>query len=63
MKQTTAPPDAAECLRYVYITRAKCPSCGGADLHTIRSTDQGDGTRQKRTQCRSCFHKFYVVIE
>jgi hypothetical protein len=60
---TTGTTDAGKSLRYVYVERARCPRCGFADLQTIRSKDQGDGTRQKRTVCRHCFHRFIVVLE
>ena len=60
---TDTEPMAGESLRYVYIERARCPACGSADLQTIRSKDQGDGTVARRTQCRQCFHKFVVVVE
>jgi hypothetical protein len=64
MSRSDSPPfDAAELLRYVFMERPRCPVCGSADLRTIRSQDQGDGTIQRRTQCRVCFHKFIVVVE
>ena len=47
----------------VFITRARCPACGSADLQTIRSEDQGDGSTLRRTFCRACFHKFRVIVE
>jgi Zn ribbon nucleic-acid-binding protein len=56
-------PTGADTLRYVFVSRARCPACDSADLHTIRSIDQGDGTRRKRTQCLKCFHKFFVILE
>lgn len=55
--------DAGERLRYVFIEKARCPACGSAALQTIRSKDQGDGTTERRTQCRVCFHRFFVVVE
>ena len=55
--------DATERLAYVFIERARCPACGSADLQTLRSKNQGDGTTERRTQCRTCFHKFKVVVE
>jgi len=59
----TDEPLGAEPLRYVYIERPRCPKCGSIDLQTIRSRNQGDGTIERRTQCRGCFHKFFVVVE
>lgn len=56
-------PRGAESLRYVFIERTRCPVCGSADLQTVRSKNQGDGTVERRTQCRGCFHKFIVVVE
>jgi hypothetical protein len=49
--------------RYVYIERTHCPDCGQTDLQTIRSEDQGDGSTKRRTQCRKCFYKFFVIVE
>jgi hypothetical protein len=60
---TTDDPAGAEWDRLVFIVRPRCPRCGSADLQTIRSKDQGDGTVERRTQCRSCFHRFFVVVE
>jgi transcriptional regulator NrdR family protein len=58
------PDDAlADPTQFVFIQRPHCPACGSADLQTIRSKDVGDGIVERRTQCRSCFHKFRVVVE
>ena len=54
---------AGEPDRYVFIERAKCPACGSSNLQTIRSRNQGDGSTERRTQCRQCFHRFFVVVE
>lgn len=62
MKPQT-PTDAAELARYVFIEKARCPVCDSADLQTIRSEDQGDGSVKRRTVCRDCSHKFFVVAE
>lgn len=56
-------PTGTDALRYVFVERARCPACGSADLQTVRSKDQGDGTVERRTQCRGCFHRFFVVVE
>jgi len=55
--------DAGENMRFVFIERPRCPKCGSADLQTVRSKNQGDGTVERRTQCRICFHRFFVVVE
>jgi len=57
--------DAAETLRYVFIERARCPACGSAELQTIRSQDQGDGSTSRDTRCRNrgCRHRFFVIVE
>jgi len=60
---TTNRPEAAEQDRYVFLERPRCPKCGGADLQTIRSQRHPDGTVERRTQCRLCFHRFFVVWE
>lgn len=56
-------PLGAEAARYVFVERARCPVCGSANLQTVRSKNQGDGTIERRTQCRGCHHKFFVVVE
>ncbi|MCX7424830.1 MAG: hypothetical protein NTW96_04285 [Planctomycetia bacterium] len=60
---TDAEPTGAEPERYVFIRRPQCPKCGSANLQTVRSKAQGDGTVERRTQCRSCYHRFFVVVE
>lgn len=54
---------ADDSLRYVHIERPRCPACGSADLQTIRSKDQGDGSKARRTACKKCGHKFFVIVE
>ena len=52
-------------LRYVFVERVvvQCPLCGGSELATLRSVEQGDGTRSKRTKCLTCDHRFFVIVE
>ncbi len=50
-------------LRYVYIERPRCPVCGSADLRTLRSKDQGDGSVSRRTACQACGRRFFVIVE
>lgn len=50
-------------LRYVFIPRPRCPACESMDLKTLRSVDQGDGTRRKRTKCNECNHTFDVILD
>ena len=56
---------ADDSLRYVFIERVvvQCPACNSTDLKTLRSQDQGDGTRAKRTKCMNCDHRFFVIVE
>lgn len=64
MSEDDKPDDAAERTRYVFVVRARCPQCGSADLQTVRShTDQAEGSVTRRTQCRACDHRFFVVLE
>jgi len=49
--------------RYVFVTKARCPECGSADLQTKRSKTQADGSIERRTWCRGCNHKFFVILE
>lgn len=55
--------DAAESTRYVFAARIRCPVCSSADLKPLRSIDQGDGTRMRRTLCRECDHRFFVILK
>jgi len=47
----------------VFIERARCPFCGECNLHTRRSTQGGDGSISRNTQCRACKKVFIVVVE
>lgn len=47
----------------IFVERPRCPRCGGDDLETKRSTQQGDGSVLRRVWCRDCPAKFYVVVE
>jgi C4-type Zn-finger protein len=49
--------------RYVFVTKTRCPVCDSADLQTIRSKTQDDGTISRRTACRTCGHRFFVILE
>lgn len=60
---TTSKDSAAERTRYVYIERPRCPACRGTDLQTVRSKTEPDGSISRRTTCRTCGHKFFVIIE
>lgn len=64
MSEDDKPDDAAERTRYVFVVRARCPQCGSLDLQTVRSvSDRTEGTVTRRTECRTCFHRFFVVLE
>jgi DNA-directed RNA polymerase subunit RPC12/RpoP len=55
---------ADDSLRYVFIERPRCPACGSAELQTIRSkSDKSDGSKARRTACRDCGHRFFVIVE
>ena len=47
----------------VIVERPRCPRCQSANLLTIRSQDQGDGSVLRKTRCRRCSYRFDVVIE
>ncbi len=50
--------------RYVFIERPRCPECGSTHLRTIRSkSDKNDGSTSRRTVCKACGHKFFVIVE
>lgn len=56
---TGTTPDA---FRYVFLQRPRCPVCESAELKTLR-TNQVDGVTSRRTECRECRHKFFVIVE
>lgn len=58
-------PRGPESRRYVFITkpRVACPVCGGGSLKTTRSVDQLDGTSKRTTNCRTCGHHFFIIVE
>lgn len=47
----------------VFASLARCPACGGTKHKSYRSLDQGDGSRMKWTECKSCGEKFIVILE
>ncbi len=49
---------ADDSLRYVHIERPRCPACGSADLQTIRSKDQGDGSKAGERRARNAVISF-----
>ena len=55
----------ADSLRYVFIQRivAQCPACSSTELKTLRSKNQGDGSTARRTLCKSCGHRFFIIVE
>jgi DNA-directed RNA polymerase subunit RPC12/RpoP len=40
-----------------------CPHCGATRPITVRSVDQGDGSRLRLQLCRRCSGRFRVVVE
>jgi hypothetical protein len=64
---TTGPDaNADDSLRYVFIQRiiVQCPGCHSTDLKTLRSkTDKSDGSVSRRTLCKACGHRFFVIVE
>ncbi len=65
MSTTEQDPPTDDSLRYVFVQRVavQCPACNSTDLKTLRSKDQGDGTRARRTKCMCCDHRFFVIVE
>jgi hypothetical protein len=61
--ETTEAAEAGEPLRYVFVAISRCPVCGSAELKTLRSENQEDGSILRRTKCRTCQHPFFVVLE
>lgn len=47
--------------RYIEARRIRCPKCRSDDLQTIRTYSHERPIR-RRTQCRKCYHKFFVLI-
>lgn len=47
----------------VFISLPACPKCAGDDLKAVRSYANGDGSTTRRTICRSCGCRFFVVAE
>ena len=55
--------EPAATLRYVFISRARCPLCSSDDLHTRKTENNGDGSITRDTKCRGCKHHFSVIVE
>ena len=50
-------------MRYIFLERPRCPVCDSCDLQTLRSQRQSDGSTKRRTQCKTCRHKFFIILE
>jgi C4-type Zn-finger protein len=56
--------EGAQPLRYVFITKPRCPVCGSPCLKTVRSTtERTEAVVSRWTHCLSCSHRFFVVVE
>ncbi len=60
---TTNQTNAGSPTRYVFVMKIRCPCCHSVDLQTSRSIETDDGARQRTTRCRTCGHKFFVILE
>lgn len=50
--------------RYVFGELSRCPICGSADLVAIKTIERVPDERiVRRTRCRPCGHRFYLVLE
>ena len=47
----------------VFITRPRCPSCGGTRLLTYKTRHGGDGTTTRHTRCEACGRRVHLVLE
>lgn len=47
----------------VFISLPACPKCAGNDLKTVRTYNNGDDSKTRRTVCRKCGCLFFVVAE
>lgn len=59
----TLPDELAPARPIIFIRRVKCPGCHSTNHATIRSINQGDGSRLLWKTCRTCQEKFFVVVE
>ncbi len=63
---TTTDPDSPprRALQTITVERPRCPACSGFHLVKYRSVvDQGDGSALWWVQCRTCDHRFKVLLE
>ena len=56
-------PASDDPLRYVVREADRCPACRSVRLRAYRTTRQGDGSVCRHTACRTCGHRFLLVIE
>lgn len=61
MSDNPEPPNPTT--RYVFVELPRCPECGGTRHRAYRSVEQGDGSRMKWTECKTCHEKFIVILE
>jgi transcriptional regulator NrdR family protein len=46
-----------------YLPVPRCPFCGHLDRILIRSTDQGDGSQERRYICQGCSQRYRIVAD
>jgi hypothetical protein len=55
---------AGESLRYVFVTRPRCPQCGSSNLKTQKTRPkETDDSVTRETVCKDCQWWFLVVVE
>lgn len=47
----------------VFVVAPACPTCGNRQWRSIRSEDNGDGSKTLRVVCRRCSARFKIVTE
>lgn len=62
-KNATDGRPSPEAPRYVYLTRPRCPECGGVRLLAYATRSNGDGSRTRYAKCGDCGARVVLVVE
>ncbi len=49
--------------RYVFVEIPRCPVCEKTKFRSLKSIDQGDGSRKKTSICKACGCRFFIILE
>ena len=63
MKKKTEKRHRSTNLPRIWVPLATCPACGSDRLKSYASIGQGDESRLKYSQCKTCGQRFKIILE